>query len=72
LGRAGKNPRDRGNPQPTRLPESKPGGPTLAKVWVHPSGMGLRYGLRPPERVRPPTLPARGGEAVERTLAVRG
>ena len=58
-GRAGNNPKARGNPQPTRPSlshERKSRGSTLAKVWVRLlQKVGLRYGLLPPERVRQAT-----------------
>jgi hypothetical protein len=58
LGRTGKNPKDRDNPQLTRLPD-------LGHSWavqrslrcgsIGSLPMGLRYGLRPSERMRPST-----------------
>ncbi len=64
MGQTGKNSKNRDNPQLTWLNVIsliiKLSGSTLAKMWVHKNLiifylMGLRYGLRPPEKVQLPT-----------------
>jgi len=69
----GNNPKDRDDPQSTRLPGlgQKPSDSTLAKVWARRHPTRLRYGLRSPERARPSIVP-HGVEKWPRDPPLRG